>query len=535
MKSSLAAIALVAAALVPLVASGRVDAPKVHLVKLAPPQGALSKAHSRSFTSFSFEPAFWTEFFGEPESPNKLTLSLLARLTERGAQPIIRPGGITMDSMIYDPKAKRSVVRTTSATGGVYRTTIGPGFYRSWDNFPAGTGFVSTLNFGNNSYQVARDLAAASYKLQGGKIRHFELGNEPTNYPTARWHRSTAAYVAQWKDWTTRMGRELGLGSKEWWASSATTDKTGLEVRPAALIPAGIDSANAVGEYSIHSYPFATCDAARNKQATIANMLNHTHLVDYADKQITPSARAALKEGKGWVIGEYNSVACSGKPGVTDRFAQALWTVVTDLIYAKRNASAVFQHQGATLVFQSSQQSNTAGEDGSPGFSAYNVVYPVKSSKWGAARVNPSFVGQLFVAEAVGTGRVASLATSGGEGERLAAYAIYGKEGEGVRRVALINLAPVYANDADVRTVEFDVGGLVAASARRGGAWVKRMTAPSVDEKDSGRVRWAGQSFAQGEAVGEVEIERVARDGKVRVRGSEAVLVFFYDEDVYRG
>lgn len=81
--------------------------------------------HSASFQSFSFEPAFWVEFFGNASEPNGLTFELLSRLTDRGGQPIIRPGGITQDSMIFNASAG-DPVRTTNAAGGVYRTTFGP-------------------------------------------------------------------------------------------------------------------------------------------------------------------------------------------------------------------------------------------------------------------------------------------------------------------------------------------------------------------------------------------------------------------------
>lgn len=86
--------------------------------------------HSASFQSFSFEPAFWVEFFGNASEPNALTFELLSRLIERGGQPIIRPGGITQDSMIFNASAG-DPVRTTNAAGGVYRTTFGPEYCKS--------------------------------------------------------------------------------------------------------------------------------------------------------------------------------------------------------------------------------------------------------------------------------------------------------------------------------------------------------------------------------------------------------------------
>ncbi len=385
---------------------------------LSAPSGVVgaSIAHRSSFASFSFEPAFWVEFFGSYASPNSLTFSLIDRIYERGGRPIIRPGGITMDSMVFDPNGG-DPVRDTSPAGGVYRTTVGPNYYKSWSHFPEGLKLVSTLNFGNDSLEIAKGLADASVKYQPGRVEYLELGNEPTNYPKSRWDDSTAAYVTQWKEWTHQIdvsinatlatnidggNSDVELAAKQrWWASSATTDDSGLNVRPVDIIPAGIDTQKSVAEYSIHSYPFATCDPTRAALATLPNILNHTALTQYADTQIMPSAQAALSSGRPWIIGEFNSVACSGQPNVTDTFAQALWVVDSELIYAVRNASSVHLHQGATLVFQSNQQTNTAGgDDGKPGFSTYDFVYPIESSKRGEARALPSFVAQLYLAEA---------------------------------------------------------------------------------------------------------------------------------------
>ncbi|KAK4168227.1 hypothetical protein QBC43DRAFT_228741, partial [Cladorrhinum sp. PSN259] len=490
------------------------------------PSSPISQHHKPQFVSYSFEPAFWTEFFGEPDSPRNLTFTLLNHLYARGARPIIRAGGITMDSMIYDPKQKLSAVRTENGKGGIYRTTIGPSFYKQWDNFPPGTTFISTLNFGNNSLPIARDLALASQSLQKDKILYYELGNEPTNYPSSRWQKSTANYVSQWLNFTSAISSSLRGGS--FWASSATTDKTDLHVRPSDLIPAGINRTGLVGQYSIHSYAFATCDPGREKLATIPNILNHTALKSYADTEIYPSAKAALDVGAEWVIGEFNSIACSGKPGVSDTFAQALWTADVELLYAVRNASSVHLHQGATLVFQSNQQLNTPGDDGTAGFSSYSLLYPINSTKRGEARVLPVFVSQLLVVEALkGGGRIAELEMPKGldrkKGE-WSGYVVYSRneKGKDVKRVVLLNMRAYYAGQNGKRgevAVDLGVGGE--------GAVVKRMTAPSVDEKDSGKVTWAGQSFRNGDAVGNVEAEKVEEGGKVLVRDSEAVLVTF--------
>ena len=540
----MATILTVTLSIVSAVALAHRPVPKSRPLRLDIPTTAdgASIKHSPSYSSFSFEPAFWVEFFGNASTPNNFTFDALSTLHDHGGRPAVRPGGITMDSMIFD-EAAGDPIRTTNEKGGVYRTTVGPEYYESWSNFPNGTQFISTLNFGNDSLDIARNMAVASIKYQPDLVKYFELGNEPTNYDPARWANSTANYVAQWKNWTSSIDAAVSdeadeavstrLGIERWWASSATTDITPLHVRPADIIPAGIDSANQVADYSIHSYAFATCDPARAALATIPNILNHTHLVEYADTEIVPSAQAALDSGRPWIIGEFNSIACSGAPNVSDTFAQALWEVDTELIYAVRNASACYLHQGATLVFQSDQQSNTAGEDGNPGFSTYSMLYPISTSKRGPQRVLPGFAGLLFLAEAFaveGT-RVraldipASLAS-----DHFSAYAFY--DHDKLSKLALMNLTPYYANSTEDFTVDFDVfaGPLRHKKHRR--AYVKRMTAPTVDEKLTEKVTWAGQSFKNAKPEGVVQIERVGSDGIVKVRGSEAVLVFFDESQV---
>lgn len=72
--------------------------------------------------------------------------------------------------------------------------------------------------------------------------------------------------------------------------------------------------------------------------------------------------------------------------------------------------------------------------------------------------------------------------------------------------------------------VEIDLSHLPHHGSHQ--ATVKRMTAPGLDTLDSALVTWAGQSYKSGDACGALDIER-AKGGKVKVRGSEAVLVEF--------
>ena len=91
--------------------------PKAHARyhKLSIPRTAenASIPHENTFASFSFEPAFWVEFFGNASDPNALTFGLLDLIVEHGGSPIIRPGGITMDSMVGIPSSDDAVKMLT--------------------------------------------------------------------------------------------------------------------------------------------------------------------------------------------------------------------------------------------------------------------------------------------------------------------------------------------------------------------------------------------------------------------------------------
>ena len=107
-------------------------------------------------------------------------------------------------------------------TGGIYRTTYGPEFYKSFSNFASSTKFTVPLNLGNDTLDIALDQAQAAYRyLNHDKIWAFEckkvaflefkteimtfdmlVGNEPGNYKATQRNLSNwgaDAYVAQWQ------------------------------------------------------------------------------------------------------------------------------------------------------------------------------------------------------------------------------------------------------------------------------------------------------------------------------------------------
>ena len=160
----------------------------------------------------------------------------------------------------------------------------------------------------------------------------------------------------------------------------------------------------------------------------------------------------------------------------------------------------------------------------------YDLWYPIPTDRYGSARASPSFVAYLLVTEAVGSSnqsRLALLPSTPGL-PNLAAYAIWDPAiravHDGPARLALLNLAVRNVSTAqDAGEVQVDVGAWLRGGSQ---ARVKRMTAPGLDSKDSDTATWAGQSYTNGTASGVAVVESVV-GGKISVKGSEAVLVFF--------
>ncbi|KAF4461151.1 hypothetical protein FALBO_12057, partial [Fusarium albosuccineum] len=238
------------------------------------------------------------------------------------------------------------------------------------------------------------------------------------------------------------------------------------------------------------------CSPSDAAKATIENLLNYTQITTFADQQVVPSAEAARKHGKEW------------------------------LTYAVLNASSVNLHQGATLVLQSGSQINT------PGFSTYDFVYPLDSEKHGEARSLPSFTGLLFLAEIFAQPKTRILplqAPKGADPDYFSGYATY--QGNKLTKLILVNMRPYYTTSEDDFTINLDISSYI--KHKHSSPHLKRLTTPSVDEKDASGVHWAGQSFKNGDAKGHVKTERVSKAGKVKIRGSEAVTVFLNDDSIY--
>ncbi|EIM91232.1 uncharacterized protein STEHIDRAFT_48573 [Stereum hirsutum FP-91666 SS1] len=521
------------------------------LIPLQPPSNA-SQVLDKALASFSIEIAYMDAFAGNVTEgngtsdggglqENVLTRELMQRLVERtGVGPDIRPGGITVDSSIYDANSSALVLDESTV---IFRTTYGPGFYKYLSVFPNTTKFVLSVNLGNDTISIARNqLAAGIENIGWDRLRALELGNEPDHYPSGSrpsgWN--SADYTAQFLGWTSVLTRNLSLPKGIWQAGSFADDPTSSALMTTVdIVQEGVATMGVIEVFSQHMYQYSTCDPTRNAIATLPNLVNHSSITAYVDLW-KPQIAAARDLGKDFVVGEYSSVSCSGKENVTNAFGQALWIADTVLYSASINITRMYLHQGATLVLQSSTQENA------PGFSWYDLWYPIDTERYGAARASPSYVSYLLITEAIGPSPFTSRITLVDipTAPQVAVYAVWeGKNSsiaarddgssaetgeEALSRLVILNLGHRNVSSTDEEKDDIAVSVDLSPFVTSGSAnvTVKRMTATGMDSTDSDTATWAGQGYAQGVASGEEVIEGLNGGNTVRVGGTEGVVVF---------
>ncbi|KAJ7494658.1 glycoside hydrolase family 79 protein [Mycena galericulata] len=497
-----------------------------------------------ALASFSIETAFFIEYLGNTTSPNTLTINLLQNLKDRtGTSAQIRIGGITADSTYWNASQTTALFNFIDDTGTLFNTTIGPKFWEAARTLlPKGTDVVVTLDMHNFNYTGALSVAESAVAgLNPGQVSAFEIGNEPDQYSPLL---SAQAYDAIWEPWSKNISTALGLKKPMFqigataidplWPYNATGASSQLDC--VSALAGGADTDGTVKYCSEHTYQYSVCDPVRAPIATLPNLVNHTRLAVYLDLW-QPRIRSVREQlgPDSFVIGEYNSVSCSGKEGVSDTFGQALWLLDTTLYAASINVSRLYIHQGGPLALQSATQLNHGG------LSRYDLWYPADAEN-GEKQVFPAYSAYLFITETISRSkslRIANLwpgrqengstiTTAGGdtsEGQSVV-YGFWEDSQEFPSKIALLNLEIFNQTDPGPRpSTTFDISAFLPPKQRS--VTVKRLQAPGADVTFGNQTTWAGQTFAlnsDGLAKGKFTEETV-KGGKIVVEASGAALV----------
>ncbi|KNG52514.1 glycoside hydrolase family 79 protein [Stemphylium lycopersici] len=297
-----------------------------------------------SFVSFSFELSAWPDF---------ADIAIFDESQETGLVGVIRPN-ISAD----------------------YPTiiTIGPSFFESYKTMPKGTKFIHGFNMGANS-SAARaatwDSAPYACKAIGSDLLYWEYGNEPdlfhaSGYRPLNW--TEADYVSEWLNGTNAIEEAVksacpDLAGTKFMAPSFA----GVEVNdyfklaPVKAWGEGLDKNKNIEVIASHNYMGVSTDLGITLQGTL---MNHTNVIIKAERQLNVSRGIRALEnapelGTPFILGEHNSLARQGRPGLSNSFGAALWGVDWNVYIASQNISRSHMHQGTNYRYQSWQPVET--------------------------------------------------------------------------------------------------------------------------------------------------------------------------------
>ena len=358
----------------------------------------------------------------------------------------------------------------------------------------------------------ARAFAAAFGR---SSIQALEIGNEPNLYAT----------IPEWTlgDGTKVKARARGFGPAAYrrqvaavvaaadhasgpWSfvgpALAANEDPATGGKWTRTMGTFLGSEPAVRQLTVHRYPLKRCFVAPHSPQvpTIPHLLSEYSTAGLA-QGVKLWVRIARAQGRTVRVDELGSVACSGKVGVSNTFASALWA--TDALFSLASVGV----EGVNL--------HTLPDAAYEPFTLARV-----GGRW-QAHVEPEYYGLRLFAQAAPAGSRLVDVRGVAHTVSLSAWATRARDGS--ERLVLIDKDPGHA-----RTVRVAVpAGLDARDAT-----VERLTAPSVAAQ--GGVLLGGRTYGRSTTTGTVRAPRTVRapsgGGRtvvVRVSGASAALVTF--------
>ncbi len=405
-------------------------------------------------------------------------LGLLSASNERyvqmvkqlGGSGVLRVGGIVADYTRYEPNGTIST--------DPHHTVITQASLEQLNGFLKKIGWtvIWNLNFAQGSLDQAVTEATAVASILGKQLQAFEIGNEVENYGRGAKTFRPAPYTyetyrTEYAAWHDAIHKAVPSAR---FAAPDTADNVQWVENMAS------DAHGEVGLLTTHYY------RGNQKQGSAEQLLTpDPRLLDKLLRLRTASTQSNIP----WRMCETNSFFGGGRPGVSDTFVGALWTLDFMLLLGSYGCSGVNLETGVNQL----------------GFvSPYS---PIQDDGKGVNSAGAPYYGMLAFAEAR-KGNTDLRALDLPEGmEELTAYA-FGNNGA-VRSVVIINRGSLE------ETISLSGLGLHSSSAMR-------LSAPAADSKSG--ITFAGSAV---EATGHwaaTQIERVA-ESQVSVPAMSAIVV----------
>ncbi len=281
------------------------------------------RAIPRSFLGFSIEYGSIPQFFSRPATLRAIT-RLTGHLTKDNGPPLFRIGGNSEDSTVW-----RHLTPESRRRGN--RIAINPDTARYLHDLVKATGsrLILGLNLGRGSALMAVPWIKAAQRIIGAPhIMAFEIGNEPDlynrhgvrprSYTLRDYFRQVQAFSRQVLPVLSRPKMLAGPAFTGPWR----------RFTPQYIAQFGTHLA----VVTMHEYPLGA--PVRNprspKFGSIANLLKPSSVAAFASL-IRTTVQAGHKRHIPVRFAEINSAYMGGKRGVSNTFAQSLWSL--DLLF----------------------------------------------------------------------------------------------------------------------------------------------------------------------------------------------------------
>ncbi|MDQ6744720.1 MAG: glycosyl hydrolase family 79 C-terminal domain-containing protein [Actinomycetota bacterium] len=405
---------------------------------------------------------------GDPSAINPVFATLLDELTP-GGHPVLRIGGDTSDWGWFAVPGMRK-------PPGIQYT-----LHRRWVSVTralaerTGAKLILGLNLEAGSHRLMAEQVHR-FSGVGSALQAFEIGNEPEVFGALGWYRSHhhPVYARRrgydYHDYTRELARYTGLvpasiplagpstGGMRFWAQTGNYLREHPRVRVVTY----------------HLYPLHEClvDPKGPAASTVPHLLGPSASTGLA-ALIAPYVPVAHAHGAVVRIDELNSVSCGGGPGVSDRFASALWAIDTLFALAREGVDGVNFHTFTRAYYRPFFFHHTAG-------------------RW-SATIAPMYYGLLAFNLAAPAGSKL-LQTSVPASSTLRVWATRGRDGH--VRVMLINTSPSHARTIAIK---------LPTSAHT--ATLQRLRAPGLGSAEG--VTLGGQRFTRPTTTGQLTGPRV--------------------------
>jgi hypothetical protein len=422
---------------------------------------------------------------------NPILVGLLRGLAP-AQSPVIRIGGNSADRTWWP-------MQNTISPGGV-RYTLTPDWLAAAHTLAAALNarMIPGVNLAADRPALAAAEARALVQGIGRRyIDSIEIGNEPDLYSLFPWltGRKGLSYYARPRDYnaglfTQDFSRWGGMMPNLPLAGPAFAELTWL-----SGLAQFISNEPGLHEVTVHRYPLRACvrDPIAPGFPTIPALLsdNSSHAMA---QSLASYVQIAHDAGRLFRVGEMNSAACTGRRGVSNTFAAALWVLDTLFNFAQIGVDGVNVHTLPHAAYELFSFSQTHG-------------------RW-RAFVHPEYYGMLLFAQAFPPG--AELLPVSAPAGPVKVWAT--RAGTGRIRVVLINKSTT--NPASVSLGVPDAGGRASLE------WLR---APAVSATSGMTLggRGFGTSAASG-ALGSmrrVPITATAGSYTIRLPAASAVML----------